>query len=313
MDIKELKERQSWTLNQKIDHSLGAIEQFKNRMDGKVYVAFSGGKDSTVLMHLCEKIIPDIPCVFVNTGCEYPDIVKFVRNCKEDGHNVEIIQPKMTARAVWEKYGFPLGSKEIAEMVHSLRVNPNSIKSKNALGIGNKGSMFILNKMYRYLIHEPYETSNKCCTILKKDPSKKYGKDHERFPIIGILASESLLREKTYIRRGGCNVFGLHPNSQPLSIWNDDDIWEFIHRYKIKISDIYNKGVDRTGCVACGFGCQYRGDARLKTLYHLYSKYYEHVLNYTNNGVTYREALRKLLSINGIALPDEDTQLTLFN
>ena len=85
MDIKELKERQAWSLDQKIDHSLGAIDQFYQRLDGKVYVSFSGGKDSTVLYWLARKIYPDIKAVFCNTGNEYPDIVKFVNNIKIGG------------------------------------------------------------------------------------------------------------------------------------------------------------------------------------------------------------------------------------
>ena len=85
MDIKELTERQAWTLAQKIDHSLGAIDQFYRRLDGKVYVSFSGGKDSTVLYWLARKIYPDIKAVFCNTGNEYPDIVRFVNNLKIGG------------------------------------------------------------------------------------------------------------------------------------------------------------------------------------------------------------------------------------
>lgn len=78
MDFKTLKERQAWTLNQKIDHSLGTIDQFVSRMDGKVYVSFSGGKDSTVLYHLVRIIDPNIQAIFINTGCEYPSIIDFV-------------------------------------------------------------------------------------------------------------------------------------------------------------------------------------------------------------------------------------------
>ena len=79
MDLKELRERQSWTLRQKIDHSLGVIDQFVSRLNGQVYVGFSGGKDSTVLLDLCRIVKPDIKAVFCNTGNEYPDIVRFVR------------------------------------------------------------------------------------------------------------------------------------------------------------------------------------------------------------------------------------------
>ncbi len=305
MTAEELYERQKWTLAQKIDHSLGTIDQFIAKMDGKVYLAFSGGKDSTVLMHLCEIIKKDILCVFVNTGCEYLDIIRFVNECQKDGHNIKIIRPEYKPREIWEKYGFPLVSKEAAEFIHAIRINPDSKKSKKALGVTNPDSQFVLGKKWRYLINETYDTSNMCCQKLKKDPSHKFQKESGLYPIIGIMASESRLREKTYIRRGGCNVWGENANSHPLSIWTDDDIWQFIRENNIKIADIYNKGAQRTGCAACGFGCQFKNDTRLQLLYDLYPKYYEMVMNFTNHGITYRQALRRMLSVNGLSLPDE--------
>ena len=36
------------------------------------------------------------------------------------------------------------------------------------------------------------------------------------------------------------------------------------------------------------------------------------VMNYTNNGVTFREALRKVLAVNSLYLPDEEPP-NLFN
>lgn len=311
MTLEELRERQNWTLAQKIDHSLGVIDQYTNRYDGNVYLAYSGGKDSTVLMHLCEIIKKDILCVFVNTGCELPSVVYFVRKMKEQGHNIHTIRPSITPKQIWEKYGFPLVSKEAAENIHSVRTNPTSVKSRKALGIEQPDSTFVLSNKWRYLIDEPYETSNMCCTKLKKDPSHRFAKETGLAPIIGIMASESLLREKTYIRRGGCNVFGDHPASHPLSIWTDDDIWQFIKDRNIELADIYEKGAKRTGCAACGFGCQFKTDNRLRLLYENYPKYYNTVMNYTNNGVTYREAMRKMLSVNGLCLPDENNQTKL--
>ena len=50
MDLQTLRERQAWTLTQKIDHSLGVIDQFASHFDGKVYVSFSGGKDSEAML-----------------------------------------------------------------------------------------------------------------------------------------------------------------------------------------------------------------------------------------------------------------------
>ena len=305
MTAEELYERQKWTLAQKIDHSLGTIDQFIAKMDRKVYLAFSGGKDSTVLMHLCEIIKKDILCVFVNTGCEYLDIIRFVHECQKDGHNIKIIRPEYKPREVWEKYGFPIISKRVANGVRRVRLNPNNKTSKLVLGELDSDTIFTLPYKWRYLINEPYDTSDMCCQKLKKDPSYKFQKEFGLYPILGIMASESQLREKAYIRRGGCNVWGENANSHPLSIWTDDDIWQFIRENNIKIADIYNKGARRTGCVACGFGCQFKNDTRLQLLYDLYPKYYEMVMNFTNHGITYRQALRRMLAVNGLSLPDE--------
>ena len=36
--------------------------------------------------------------------------------------------------------------------------------------------------------------------------------------------------------------------------WKEEDVWEYIRKYDLQYSDIYNKGYDRTGCVFCMFG-----------------------------------------------------------
>jgi 3'-phosphoadenosine 5'-phosphosulfate sulfotransferase (PAPS reductase)/FAD synthetase len=91
----------------------------------------------------------------------------------------------------------------------------------------------------------------------------------------------------------------------------EHDIWNFIKERNIEIADIYYKGAIRTGCVACGFGCQFKDDTRLEILYKLYPKLYNHIMNFTNNGVTYRQAMREMLKVEGMFLPDEDPQLRL--
>ena len=312
MTVEELHNRQQWTLAQKIDHSLGVIDQFIARMDGKVYLSFSGGKDSTVLLHLCEIIKPDIKCVFVNTGCESVDVVRFVEKMKA-AHNIEVIRPKLTPRQVWAKYGFPLVSKDQAFKIDLVRKNPNSASAQKFMRDSNK---FTISKCFRYLCDTEkckYHTSAVCCNKLKKDPCKRYEHESGLRPIVATMASESMLRETDYLRVGQCNKFDQgHEKSKPLSIWMEEDIWQFIHENNIEIAEIYAKGVDRTGCVGCGFGAQMKDDRRLETFYRLYPKYYNMVLNFENNGVTYREALREMLAVNGLWLPDENPQQKLF-
>jgi 3'-phosphoadenosine 5'-phosphosulfate sulfotransferase (PAPS reductase)/FAD synthetase len=316
MDLKELKERQKWTLNQKIDHSLGVIDQFISRLNGQVYVGFSGGKDSTVLLDLCRVIKPDIKAVFCNTGNEYPDIVRFVRELKNtEGYNIDIIYPKLKPKEVFEKYGFPLVSKEQSQSIYEVRHTKSWSVINRRLGLEEKykDKPSVISDKWMFLVRVKFETSHKCCSVLKKEPFHRYEKENNVYPIMGIMASESLLREKMYIRQGGCNSFeGGRIKSLPLSIWLEENIWAYIKKRSLKIADIYYKGAKRTGCMFCGYGCQFKDDNRLKMCYEMYPKMYNMFMNYTNNGITYREAMRKVLAVNGLELPDEKKQLELF-
>lgn len=316
MDFKELKERQGWSLDQKIDHSLGVIDQFVSRLGiDHVYVSFSGGKDSTIVLWLARKLYPEIKAVFCNTGNEFPDIVRFVREERDlRGANIEIIQPKMKPKEVLERYGFPLVSKEVSGFCKDYRVNKESVRARRADGrLKTKYNGEVPNK-WKYLFYEPYMTSGYCCNKLKKEPFRLYEKVNNVSPILGIMADESSQRTTNYVRNGGCNVFsdGGTSKSMPLSIWLEQDIWDCIGRYKIPIADIYYKGQKRTGCMFCGFGAAFKDDYRFNVLYKLYPKWYDKFMKYENNGVTYREALRKMMMVNGKYLPDEEP-LSLFS
>lgn len=82
--LYELKQKQSLPLELKIIMTQRRIRDWYNHYDGDVYVSFSGGKDSTVLKHLVENTVGvyDVPCVFIDTGLEYPEIKQFVKNAR---------------------------------------------------------------------------------------------------------------------------------------------------------------------------------------------------------------------------------------
>lgn len=303
-----LRERQKWSWKQKVDHSLGVIDQFLSRMEGKAFVSFSGGKDSSVLLDLCRIIKPDIKAVFFNTGMEFPDIIRHIMQLKKQGYDIEFINAKKKPAEIWSEYGFPLVSKEQAHKLWYMKNDPESKTAK--IGYG-ENSMHNVSYCFRFLVNETFDCNNKCCDILKKNPSHDYQKRTGLYPIIGTMASESLIRKEQYLKRGGCNSFdGKKIFSTPLSIWNDDDVWAYINDRNLKIADIYSKGVKRTGCVCCGFGAHLE-QGRFDALYRLYPKIYSNTMEYTNNGVTFREAIRKVLAVNGLFLPDEDRQLKL--
>ena len=49
-----------------------------------MYLSYSGGLDSTVLLHMIRKELGnDVPAVFSNTGLEFPEIVRFAGKHQE--------------------------------------------------------------------------------------------------------------------------------------------------------------------------------------------------------------------------------------
>ena len=113
---ERLKEMQGWDLDRKIATTLTRIAEFANHFNNQVYVSFSGGKDSTVLLDLVRKVVPNVPIVFSNTGLEYPEIQAFARS-----KGAEFVRPKMMFNEVITKYGYPIISKEVSEAIYYAR------------------------------------------------------------------------------------------------------------------------------------------------------------------------------------------------
>lgn len=76
---EQLKELQSKSLEEKIQISSARIIEWHTRWKGQVYVSFSGGKDSVVLLHLVRRLYSDVLGVYVDTGLEYPELREFVK------------------------------------------------------------------------------------------------------------------------------------------------------------------------------------------------------------------------------------------
>jgi len=116
-DAKRLEELRALPLERKIQISQTRIIEWYNHYHGNVVVSFSGGKDSTVLLHLVRSIFQNVKAVFSNTGLEYPEIQKHVMSID----NVDIVRPAMRFDEVISTYGYPLIGKEVAEAIFYAR------------------------------------------------------------------------------------------------------------------------------------------------------------------------------------------------
>lgn len=112
--LDELKLLQALPLELKIAKTKARIKEWVDfyGVDG-VYISFSGGKDSTVLLHIARSIYPNIKAVFSDTGLELPSIRSFVKTHE----NVDWLKPKMTFGEIVKQYGYPLFGKEISHAI----------------------------------------------------------------------------------------------------------------------------------------------------------------------------------------------------
>jgi len=277
VSYKQLKERLNWSLVQKVDHSLYIIDSFIGQFPNCV-TTFSGGLDSLVLLFLVRMIDKDRKAIYVNTTNEFREIVDFVKT----KDNVEILFPKMNFKTVLEKIGFPLVSKEQARAIWEAK-HTKSEKMRE-LRLGN--SRYAISKKWRFLIDQPFDISHRCCDILKKNPMSPF---KNCGVLIGTKASDSSLRKVQYLQNGCINIHS--KSATPLSIWTREDVMKFIRQYHIPYCSIYDKGEKTTGCVYCGFGCQYD-----MTRFHRAElrepKRYKVIMSIRNHGITYYEAIR---------------------
>ncbi len=251
-----LLQRQSLPLEAKVRMSISRIRQWYDHWDGMVYVSFSGGKDSTVLLHMVRSVYPDVPAVFVDTGLEYPEIREFVKSVDK----VVWLRPKMKFPDVLAKYGYPAVSKRIAQYIHEVRRSTNRGEQTRRLRLtgiranGTFSQMSMIPRKWQYLIRAPFAISDRCCYYMKKQPMDAYHKTTGRSPFVGTMACEGNQRTQTYFRYG-CNAYAIRrPRSAPMSFWTETDVWDYLRQNRLPYSRIYDIGYRRTGCMFCMFG-----------------------------------------------------------
>lgn len=342
---EDLRQMQALPLGAKILMTKNRVREWVREYgeDG-VYVSFSGGKDSTVLLHIVRSMFPDIEAVFVNTGLEYPEIQKFVKTFD----NVTILRPEMRFDEVIKKYGYPLISKSVSNCVRGAKMGQQSrINLLNGLDCDGSERRSKFSKLkYKPLLDVDFEISDLCCDVMKKKPSYLYQKKTGKKPFIATMASESMLREKNWFK-SGCNAFDdKHPKSMPLSFWTEQDVLQYIKQNNIRIASVYGQieyatdpeqmrledygftecgterltttGCDRTGCIFCAFGCHLEKEpSRFQRLKETHPRQYQYCIGggeYVWKGTAYTSSNepREINWINDDNSPMTDEQIEEF-
>ena len=307
-EMWEIQQMQSVPLNMKIKMTKTRIRDWYEYYHGNVYVSFSGGKDSTVLLHIARELYPDIPAVFVDTGLEYPEIRQFVKSVE----NLEILYPEKTFFEVVAEYGYPVISKEVAKTLYYARKG-SDWAVKRLIGLNKNGKPDDFKKRfvkYKPLLNAPFRISAYCCDVMKKQPAHKYESQTSRKAIIATMAEESQQRQDAWLKNG-CNAFDVErPTSHPLSFWKQQDILQYLKAFNISYCSVYGDivqqdcqlklieddserlittGCERTGCMFCMFGIMSdKTPNRFQRLKRTHPKMYNYCINggeYDENGL----------------------------
>jgi 3'-phosphoadenosine 5'-phosphosulfate sulfotransferase (PAPS reductase)/FAD synthetase len=226
-------------------------------------VAFSAGKDSTVLLHLLKQYAPDIITIYGNTTIEFPECIRFARRLRDEWKlNFYEVKPEVTFWWVVQEYGWPLMGKTFG-------VGGVAHKTSREQFFDDLAARGELTGQYK--IQSEVPISSACCTFLKERPSRKMQKQLGVDGIfLGILAHESRQRLFNFLQYGEW----YYPKNQkiwkchPLAIWTDADIWDYIRRFDVPYASLYDMGFrhemtgewishKRNGCMFCGMDLQF--------------------------------------------------------
>ena len=192
---------------------LAIYEKYKGKLD-LFHVAFSGGKDSCVLLDLVKKALPkgSFVVVFGDTGMEFPDTYEVVgktkQQCVKDEIPFYVAKSHLNPKESWELFGPPSRTLRWCCSVH--KSTPQTLKLREVTG---------------------------------KD-------DFIGLDFVGVRAQESVARSTYKYENYGAKQKGQFSHNSILE-WTSAEIWLYIYTNDLLINEAYKKGNGRAGCLFC--------------------------------------------------------------
>lgn len=221
-------------------------DRFKGKIEPSEYMlCYSGGKDSHFLYWFIKEWLKDnqIEIVGVNTSFELPEIRdRIINNCDT------VLFPLKHRNDIKTEYGIPCFTKQQDEYIYRYQHGSRSANTMRA--INGENVKMNLNKKARELTLNGtlHKVSNKCCDWNKELPMIRYGKAHNKKPILGVRGAESGTRKAKYT-----SCMTKQGKFTPLYDFSDELMDLIYEVYEIEIPKCYNY-LSRTGCAGCPYG-----------------------------------------------------------
>ena len=222
VSIQEMIKKNNSKMSALIQHTAQIIydkfNAYRHKVD-VIYVAFSGGKDSIVILDLVQKSIPhnEFKVVFADTSMEISDTYKAIEKAKQlwPDLNFYIAKSDIKATDSWEIFGAPSRVLRWCCAVH--KSAPSLLKLREITGIKN----------LKALVFD------------------------------GIRAEESEMRA-SYLEKGDGGKHNSQINLHPISNWASSEIFLYIFKNRLLLNKAYRYGSSRIGCIICPLSSEWR-------------------------------------------------------
>lgn len=245
----------------KLETTLERIKTFEP--DDGYYLAFSGGKDSQCIYHLCKMAGVKFDAHYRVTSVDPPELVQFIKKQYPDVSR-EIPRDKDgKAVTMWNlipKKKYPptriarYCCESLKESAGDGRLAMTGVRwAESANRRNNQGYITILKDSVndKLLTDRNFRKTNRGGVVLVND------NEETRKMIDSCYA-----KQKTVIN--------------PIIDWGDDDVWEFLNEVAcVPHCKLYDEGKKRLGCI----GCPLQGGKGMKRDFERYPKYKKLYLN----------------------------------
>ena len=220
VDINTMLEANADFLQVLEQETVKKIYDVWKRHKGKIdvfHVAFSGGKDSIVLLDLVKKALPkdEFVVVFGDTQMEFPDTYNVVdeveAQCKAEGIRFYRAKSHMEVFDSWKQFAPPSRVLRWCCSVH--KSTPQVIKLRE---------------------------------VLEKD-------DYSGMAFVGVRGAESIRRSEYDFESNGMKQKGQR-SANPILDWTSYEVWLYIYANHLVINKAYKMGSQRIGCLCCPMG-----------------------------------------------------------
>jgi phosphoadenosine phosphosulfate reductase len=216
VDVNEMVAKNKSLMDGLVQKTLTYIydtyKSYKKKKIDIFYVAFSGGKDSIVLLDLVQRALPhdDFVVVFGDTSMELEDTYKAVEIAKRRWNTLSwhTASSHMKAKDSWKTFGPPARTIRWCCSVHK-----------------SAPSLLLLKD------------------LVKKDNFKAMVFD-------GVRAEESDARA-TYSMVSEGKKHTVQTNCSPILEWNTSELFVYMLENNLFINEMYRKGATRVGCKLC--------------------------------------------------------------